>query len=186
MKKSYYSPHLPGMKTAQTSAQIQIASQIMPKYHQAHKSGVLKEAVGLKGVILPSARNESIQQSVNFSRRFWCMVNKSLTQAKIPSAADVPLVSQKSLRTQLQLCHQISDEVRGFVAIPCQVEVILIEQFQEQKWLSLLYKPLPNTGNSKWLFQSSSKLDTLQWCVRLLSTLSYEAPFLGTNNFVKY
>lgn len=64
MKKSYHSPHLAGMKTAQISAQIQVASQIMPKYHQAHKSGVLKEAVGLQGVIFPSARNESIQQSL--------------------------------------------------------------------------------------------------------------------------
>lgn len=62
MEKSHHSPWLAGVKTAQIFAQIPVASQIVPKYHQAHKSGVLKEVVRPKGVILLSASNESIQQ----------------------------------------------------------------------------------------------------------------------------
>jgi len=62
MEKSHHSPHLIELKTAQIFAQIPAAFQIMPKYHQVHKSGLLKEVAGLKAVILPSARNESIQQ----------------------------------------------------------------------------------------------------------------------------
>lgn len=35
-------------------------------------------------------------------------------------------------------------------------------------------------------FQCCSNLDTLQWCVRLLSTLSYQVPFLDINKFVEF
>lgn len=62
MEKSHHLPHLAGVKTAQIFAQIPVASQIMPKYHQAQKSGMLKGVAGLKGVIFLSASNESIQQ----------------------------------------------------------------------------------------------------------------------------
>lgn len=78
--------------------------------------------------------------SVNLSRRFQCVVNKSLIQAKVPDAAGIPFVSWKSLWTWLQLCHQISGKVRRFMAAPCQKEVILIEQFHTQKWRSFFLR----------------------------------------------
>lgn len=125
--------------------------------------------------------------SVNLSRRFWCVVNKSLIQAKVPDAADIPLISWKSLWTWLQLCHLISGKVKCFMAVPHQMEVMLTEQFQVQKlWAFFLHFTLHSTGNSKWVFQCSSNLDTLQWCVRLFSSLSYKVLFLDTNNFVKF
>lgn len=123
--------------------------------------------------------------SVNLSRGFRCVVSKSLIQAKVPDAHDIPLVSWKSLWSQLKLCHQISGKVRCFMISPCQKEVIPIEKFQVQKWLSS-FALQAIAGNSKWLFQSTSNLDTLQWSVKLLSTLSHKALFLGTNNFVKF
>lgn len=72
----------------------------------------------------------------NLCRRFQCVVNKSLIQAKVPDAAAVPLVCCKSLWTWFLLCHHISGQVRHFMAAPFQMEFILTEQFHVQKWWS--------------------------------------------------
>lgn len=90
--------------------------------------------------ISPSTQVGSSAASVNLSRRFRCVVNKSLIQAKVPDAAGIPFVSWKRLWTWLQLCHQISGKVRHFMAAPCQKEVILIEQLHMQKWRSFFLR----------------------------------------------
>lgn len=61
MEQSHHLSHIAGMKTAQISVQTPAASQILPKHHWAHKPRV---AAGPEGVMLLSARGESMQESL--------------------------------------------------------------------------------------------------------------------------
>lgn len=166
-----------------------VTSQIGSKYHQEHKLGVQEETVGLKGVILPSASNESIQQTLP------------------TSAEDFNVWSIKAWskpRSLMQLAFPLYP-VRVFEPGFCYVTKFLARS--DTSWLPppkwSLSRPSSfmcrNDGHSsfalqatawywqyKITFQCSSNLDTLQWCVSLLSTLSYQVPFLDINKFVKF